>query len=157
MRIFTIAVLTMTVSACSSPTSPSVAYVQGFWKGEWAASTCTVTGSVATSICINPRGTFNLRLTQTGQSARAFAYICGSETNSLTGTVAAEGTVKLSGEDVVPSYSPIKVSLDMTVTVNSMTGSFDCTLQLGGTAGAAVMTGSLNNVTLTSRDPNVPF
>ena len=67
-------VLWLVISACSSPASPSVPHVQGFWHGGWVADSCigqpaasqvfyaTISGTFmpGTFACtVNISGTFN--------------------------------------------------------------------------------------------------
>jgi len=104
-------------------------------------------------------GGFNLAVTQSDRALRAFIYVCGSEINEVTGAVATDGTITLSGQGAVQFYDPMTLSsFQATISGTAMTGIFACTLNLGGSATDTVtIKGTLKDVTLYSRDPNVPF
>jgi hypothetical protein len=156
-----ITVLSLTLAACSSPMSPSAPNVQGFWHGGWVADSDSCTGN--TPYCDLVRGgfvvgDFNLRLTQSGKTLRAFIYVCGNELDPVTGMLAADGTITLSGQGALPFYDPMTLSnFQATISGTSMTGRFACTVNFGSTSNYYSLTGTLKGVSLSSRDPNTPF
>jgi hypothetical protein len=161
-RIVIALIFAHAISACSSPASPSVPNVQGLWHGGWVAHTDSCTGIAA--YCDQVRsgfvtGGFNLRLTQSGRTLRAFIYVCGNEIDVVTGVLAADGTITLSGQGAVPFYEPMTLSrFHATISGTSMTGTFACTVSPGGfTPNTFSMTGWLQSVSRVSADSNVLF
>jgi hypothetical protein len=150
------------LSTCSSPSSPSEPNVQGFYHGGWMASSCSATGHAT---CPGPGqlpvfGGFNLRVYQSGQSLRAFIFICEGEINEATGSLGTDGTITLSGQDAVSTWAPITLSaFRASVSGGSLNGTFACTTYNGTFSSADTMswTGTLSNVVLVSPDPNVPY
>jgi hypothetical protein len=156
-RLTAIALLLMT-SACGSPTAPSVPNAQGFWRGLWVATACNITG-VEPANCsgILTTGPLNLRLTQSDRMLQGFIFICDSEINGITGAVETDGTITLAGSGAVSSSTPMTLTtFQSTINGTVMTGSFGCTLDLGG-SNTLSFAGTLKDVSLYSRDPNIPF
>jgi hypothetical protein len=137
-----IGALWLGISACGSPTEPSVPNVQGFWRGTWVADACTGTSRVTsdgvlTSFCDQTAGfgSFNLRVTQSDRALRAFIYVCGQEINEVTGLVAADGTITLSGQGVALRYDAMTLSsFKATTSGTLMTGTFACTVNVSGSS-----------------------
>lgn len=152
-----VAIVTIGCSGNSNaPTASSAPNVQGFYHGGYAVASCAAGGF---NSCPPPGafGLFNLRVTQSDRSLRAFVYVCLSEINAATGSVGNDGAITLTGQDAVATYAPIMLSeFHATVSGNSMTGTFACTTS-PGTAYAVSMTGTLRDVVLVSTDPNAPF
>jgi hypothetical protein len=98
-------------------------------------------------------------VTQSGQTLRAFIYICTVEINDLTGTVATDGTIRLSGQ-----VGPTQFNGGMTLSsfqattdgAAAMTGTFACTLY-PDTPDTVSITGHVKDVPRFSADPNTPF
>jgi hypothetical protein len=156
-RLVIIGVLWLIISACGSPTSPSPPDVQGFWHGGWVADSCT--GLTPYCDYAAPYlGGFNLRLTQSDRTLRAFIYVCGNELDPVTGMVATDGTIALSGQGVLPPYEPMTLSsFHATISGTSMTGTFACTVTISGLGSTYSLTGTLKDVDRFSHDPNVIF
>jgi hypothetical protein len=159
-RALPLALLLATTSACGSPTSPSPPNVQGLWHGGWIATTCATTGAVPGSFdfctLVSPLdvGEFVLGLTQSGGSLHGPVSVCYAGEFNIAGTIAADGTIALSGRVTTQT---ITVSSSV-VNGTAMTGSFACTIVPSGgpTPGTIVttVTGILKDVSLISRDPN---
>jgi hypothetical protein len=161
LPLLLILVILATTSACGSPASPSTPDVQGLWHGAWVETTCAVTGQLPALTCGGelPGGELFVRLTQSGASVQGFLSVCDSEADNVNGMVASDGTVTLSGRGSVPFYDPITIDTwRSTVTGTAMTGTFGCTLYPGGsTSNTVLLTGTLKNVSLVSRDPGAVF
>ena len=151
-----VVVLLLLTPACSSPVSPSVPNVQGFWAGSWVATTCTTNFPVSCESILQ-NGPLYLRLTQSGQSVQGFLSVCGAEADQMAGTVAANGMLTFAGRGSALFPDSITASLASTVSGTVMTGSFVCTLNVDTSGHKIDMTGTLKNVTVVSRDPNAQF
>jgi len=157
-----IGALWLAVSACSSPTAPSVPNVQGVWRGSWVLDACTGTGqysSLVPEVCTPGQGELNLRVTQSDRALRASIDVCVVEISDLTGTVATDGTITLSGQVVpTPLHAVTLSSFQATINGTVMTGTFACTLYPNGAPSADTISfkGRLKDVTLFSRDQNAP-
>jgi hypothetical protein len=161
-----IGALWLDISACSSPTAPSVANVQGFWRGVWVADACTGTpylnsDGVPSSFCdFAPNfGAFILRVTQSDRALRAYIGVSAHAINEVTGTVATDGTITLSGQGAGPFSNELMTlsSFKSTVSGKSMTGTFAFTVYVNGsTTDTFSIVGRLQDVSLFSPDPNAP-
>ena len=154
-----IGALWLVISACSSPTAPSVPNVQGFWHGSFVVDACTGPGAAPSPSCLSGAGPLNLRVMLSGRTLRAFIYICTVEINDLTGTVAPDGTITLSGQVGPTQYSGGMTLSSFQATTNAaaaMTGTFACTLY-PDTPDTVSIKGHLTDVPRFSPDPNAPF
>ena len=126
------------------------------------ATSCTGTPSF---LCENsyPGGTpriiggVNLRLTQSGTFFHGFLAICGGEDDQMAGTVASNGMLTISSTSggSVAFSGPMTASLALMIRGTVMTGSFACTQQ--GSGDTITFTGTVENLTLYSRNPNQNF
>ena len=121
------------------------------------ADSCTGNPSYCTAFT-GPHS-FNLRLTQSGRTRRAFIFVCGAELDPVTGTLGTDGTITLSGQGQIPPYDPMMLSAFRSIISGaSMTGTFSCTVtSAAAPSNTYSLTGRLQDVSLYSRDPNVPF
>ena len=100
---------------------------------------------------------FNLRLTQSDRTLQGFIYVCLNEIDGITGRVESDGTISLAGAGAVGTYDPMTLmSFHSTISGTTMTGTFARTVN-PGTPYAISWTGTLKDVVLVSRDPNVPY
>jgi hypothetical protein len=154
--VFAIAFFTAASCACTgSSVSPTVPTVQGFWKGSWMSTGCSGSAFEEIHFC-QPAGSLYLRLTQSGTAVHGFISMCGSEADNVSGHLAANGLLLLSGSGKVPNMDPLIISAwNSSVVGSTMTGTFSCTRTIAGVSDMTI-TGSLN-VTLSSSDPNIPF
>jgi hypothetical protein len=157
-RVLSAGLLLVLISACGSPTAPSVANVEGVWRGDAVATSCQSTPFQCENAM--PRGapvrfgSVNLRLTQSERSFHGFLFICGGEDEQITGTIGSNGMVTItSTAGRNPTYGPLKASLELTITGTVMTGSFTCIM---GDDLPLTLAGTVS-VTLFSRNPNAIF
>lgn len=78
-RLTTLTLLSLTLAACSNTTGPSAPSAAGAWSGSWRGSTV------------------QLALTQQGDQVSGTLRVSRA-TRSVTGTVTADGTVRLTSE-----------------------------------------------------------
>jgi len=142
--------------------SPTVINVQGLWRGNWAATSCTATISAECEFLLQIAPQILVSLHQDGNRIGGFISFAVTEAN-VSGTITTDNALELSGAgNFVPGYRPVTVSnFHATVVDGSLIGTFVFTMT-GTTAAPAGATttmveGTLRGVRLYSTNPDLPI